>query len=74
VWKDGAQYSGDWFGDKPSGFGVENYPDGSSYVGQYEVRREGERDREEREKREEREREREREREEREKKRERETE
>jgi len=36
VWKDGAQYAGDWFADKPSGFGVENYPDGSSYVGQYE--------------------------------------
>eukprot|EP00286_Rhodomonas_abbreviata_P021564 CAMPEP_0181296556 /NCGR_PEP_ID=MMETSP1101-20121128/4768_1 /TAXON_ID=46948 /ORGANISM="Rhodomonas abbreviata, Strain Caron Lab Isolate" /LENGTH=378 /DNA_ID=CAMNT_0023401431 /DNA_START=438 /DNA_END=1571 /DNA_ORIENTATION=+ len=36
VWKDGAQYAGDWFGDKPSGFGVENYPDGSSYIGQYE--------------------------------------
>jgi hypothetical protein len=34
VWKDGAQYAGDWFGDKPSGHGVENYPDGSSYVGQ----------------------------------------
>lgn len=36
MWKDGAQYAGDWFGDKPSGFGVENYPDGSSYIGQYE--------------------------------------
>ena len=24
------------FSDKPSGFGVENYPDGSSYIGQYE--------------------------------------
>ncbi len=46
MWKDGAQYSGDWFADKPSGFGVENYPDGSSYVGQYEVRRERERERE----------------------------
>ena len=36
VWKDGAQYSGDWYSDKPSGCGVENYPDGSSYGGQYE--------------------------------------
>ena len=36
TWKDGAQYAGDWYGDKPCGFGVENYPDGSSYVGQYE--------------------------------------
>ena len=36
VWRDGAQYAGEWFGDKPSGLGVENYPDGSSYVGQYE--------------------------------------
>lgn len=36
VWKDGAQYAGDWYSDKPSGCGVENYPDGSSYGGQYE--------------------------------------
>jgi hypothetical protein len=30
------QYAGDWYADKPSGFGMENYPDGSSYGGQYE--------------------------------------
>ena len=25
---DGTHYAGDWYGDRPSGFGLEVYPDG----------------------------------------------
>lgn len=27
-WMDGTHYSGEWYGDRPSGFGMEVYPDG----------------------------------------------
>lgn len=32
---DGAKYDGDWIADKQMGYGVESWPDGATFKGNY---------------------------------------